>query len=175
MNLKDMTVEELEARMAAIKADLDKDDADLDALEADARGINEELEARKAQEAQKAEIRSQVAEGAGEVKQTLEEEERKTEMYGIETPEYRSAFINNLLGKATVEERAILADNTNYAQITELTIELYTDNKDFAAEAAVEDALTAAEIVYEKDETYIDSERMYMVTYSTEVLINGQS
>ena len=69
----------------------------------------------------------------------------------------------------------MLADNTNYAQITELVIELYTDNKDFAAEAAVESALEAAEIVYEKDETYIDSERMYMITYNTEVLINGQS
>lgn len=68
-----------------------------------------------------------------------------------------------------------LADDTNYAQITELIIELYTDNKDFAAEAAVESALEAAEIVYEKDETYIDSERMYMITYTTEVLINGQS
>ena len=68
-----------------------------------------------------------------------------------------------------------LADDSNYAQITELTIELYTDNKDFAAEAAVESALEAAEIVYEKDETYIDSERMYMITYNTEVLINGQS
>lgn len=69
----------------------------------------------------------------------------------------------------------MLADDTNYAQITELVIELYTDNKDFAAEAAVESALEAAEIVYEKDETYIDSERMYMITYTTEVLINGQS
>lgn len=68
-----------------------------------------------------------------------------------------------------------LADDTNYAQITELIIELYTGNKDFAAEAAVESALEAAEIVYEKDETYIDSERMYMITYTTEVLINGQS
>ena len=124
MNFKDMTVEELEARKAAIPAELDNDDADLDALEAEMRSINEELEARKALEAQKAEIRSQVAEGAGEVKQTLEEEERKTEMYGIETPEYRSAFINNLLGKATVEERAILADNTNYGDGISLPVAL---------------------------------------------------
>ena len=68
----------------------------------------------------------------------------------------------------------MLADDSNYAQITELTIELYTDNKDFAAEAAVESALEAAGIVYEKDEAYIDSERMYMITYNTEVLINAE-
>lgn len=67
-----------------------------------------------------------------------------------------------------------LADDSNYTQITELTIELCTDNKDFAAEAAVEDALTAAGLVYEKDESYIDSERMYMITYNTEVLINAE-
>ena len=68
-----------------------------------------------------------------------------------------------------------LADDSNYAQITELVIELYTDDKDFAAEAAVEAALEAAEIVYEKYESHIGSERMYMITYTTEVLINGQS
>ena len=67
-----------------------------------------------------------------------------------------------------------LADDSNYKQITELVIELYTDNKDFTAEAAVEAALEAAEIVYEKDEAYIDSERMYMITYTTEVLINAE-
>ena len=70
------------------------------------------------------------------------------------------------------ENNDFLADNTNYAHITELTIELYTDNKDFTAEAAVESALEAAGLVYEKDESYIDSERMYMITYTTEVLIN---
>lgn len=67
-----------------------------------------------------------------------------------------------------------LADDSNYSQITELVIELYTDNKDFTAEAAVEAALEAAEIVYEKDEAYIDSERMYMITYTTEVTINAE-
>lgn len=71
-----------------------------------------------------------------------------------------------------------LADDTNYQHITELVIELYisfSDNKDFTAEAAVESALEAAGLVYEKDESYIDSERMYMVTYTTEVLItNGE-
>ena len=68
-----------------------------------------------------------------------------------------------------------VADNSNYAPITELVIELYTDNKDFTAEGAVESALEAAEIVYDKDETYIESEKMYMVTYTTEVLITDGS
>lgn len=72
------------------------------------------------------------------------------------------------------ERNDFLADDSNYSQITELVIELYTDNKDFTAEAAVESALEAEGLVYEKDESYIDSERMYMITYTTEVLINAE-
>lgn len=65
------------------------------------------------------------------------------------------------------------ADNINYAHINALTVELYTDAKDFDLEARVEAALTAAELPYAKGETYIDSERMYMTTYNTEVLITN--
>ena len=75
MELKEMTVEQLEERMAAIPAELDNEEADLDALEAEARSIKEELEARKAEEAQKAEIRSAVAAGQGVVVETVKTEE----------------------------------------------------------------------------------------------------
>lgn len=66
-----------------------------------------------------------------------------------------------------------IADDSNYSKILELVIELYTDTKDFTAEGAVEAALEAGGLVYEKDESYIDSERMYMTTYTTEVLFDG--
>ena len=49
MELKEMTIEELEARKAEIATLVDAEDADLDALEAEARSINEELEALKKQ------------------------------------------------------------------------------------------------------------------------------
>ena len=124
MELKEMEREQLEERKAAIVAELDAPEADLDALESEMRSINEELEARKQAEAQKAEIRAAVAEGAGEVVETVKVEEREKEMYGIESAEYRSAFINNLLGKATVEERAILADNTTYGDGISLPVAL---------------------------------------------------
>ena len=45
MELKEMTIEQLEERRAAIVAELDAPEADLDALEAEARAIKEELEA----------------------------------------------------------------------------------------------------------------------------------
>lgn len=65
------------------------------------------------------------------------------------------------------------ADNINYARINALIIELYTDDKDFNAEAAVEMALAFNEIPYDKTETYIDSQKMFQITYTMEVVING--
>lgn len=67
----------------------------------------------------------------------------------------------------------LIADNYNYSKIRSLTIELYTDNKDYSAEATIEAALTNAKIPYQTTETYIDSERLYMVTYNAEILFNG--
>lgn len=67
----------------------------------------------------------------------------------------------------------LMADNSNYAKIRPLTIELYTDNKDFDLEATVEGVLAANELPFSRDETYIDTEKMYLVTYQTEVVING--
>ena len=137
MELRDMTIEELEARKAAIVTEIDSDDADLDALEEEARSINAELERRKDLEAQKNEIRAQVAEGAGETIAEVEEviEERDTKMFGIETKEYRDAFMANLVGAATAEQRAILADNTNYGDGLALPVGLDREIWDQVTEA----------------------------------------
>ena len=50
MDLKEMSIEALEERKAAIAAEVDAPEADLDALEAEARSIKEEIERRKADE-----------------------------------------------------------------------------------------------------------------------------
>lgn len=65
------------------------------------------------------------------------------------------------------------ADNSNYQRIEELVVELYTDSKDFDLEAAVEAVLTAHGLTFTRDEERLDSERMYMQTYTMEVVING--
>lgn len=128
MEFKDMTIEQLEERKAAIVAELDAPEADLDALEAEMKGINEEIEARKEAEAKKAEIRSAVASGAGTVIKSFEEtEERENKMFGIETQEYRDAFMANLVGRATEEQRAILADNSAYGDGLSLPVGLDRD------------------------------------------------
>ncbi len=65
------------------------------------------------------------------------------------------------------------ADNSNYGKISAIAVELYTDNKDVNVERQMERALGAMGLVWEKSETYIDSERMYEVLYESEVVING--
>lgn len=105
MEIKDMTIEQLEARRAEIVSEIDAPEADLDALEAESRAIKEEIENRKAAEAKKAEIRSAVASGAGTVIQKVEEpkmnvEERKNEML--------EALAEYIKGRATSEQRALL-------------------------------------------------------------------
>ena len=137
MEFKEMTVEQLEERKAAIPTELDKEDADLDALEEEVRGINEELEARKAAEDKKVEIREAVAAGAGEVEEAIEirEEVSKMEKFGIDTKEYRDAFMANLVGQATVEQRAILADNSAYGDGLSLPVGLDREIWDQVTEA----------------------------------------
>lgn len=66
------------------------------------------------------------------------------------------------------------ADDTNYQRIRPLTLELYTDNKDFSLEETVEAALNGAGLVYSRSEAYIDSERMYMVTYVADIIITEE-
>lgn len=111
MDLKEKTVEELMERRDAIVAELDAPEADLDALEEETRAIKAELEERKAEEARKAEIRAEVAAGAGEVVKVFREEETRKEnkMYGVETREYRNAWVKNIVGRdLDAEERAAL-------------------------------------------------------------------
>lgn len=107
MELKEMTMEQLEERLAAIPVELEADGADLDALEAEVRAIKAEKEARIAAEAKKNEVRAAVAAGAGTVthkfveeKNEMTVEERKNEMI--------DALAEYIKGHATPEQRAML-------------------------------------------------------------------
>lgn len=67
------------------------------------------------------------------------------------------------------------ADNTTYCNgMTKLTIELYTDNKDFDLENSLEETLIANDLPFAKTESYIGSEQMFQITYEMEVFINGE-
>ena len=110
MDLKEMTVEQLEERKSAIVGELDSEGADLDALEEEVRAIKAELEAREAEEAKKAEVREAVAMGEGEVIKTFVEEKREMEKnYAVDSVEYRDAWLKNLMGKElNAEERTAI-------------------------------------------------------------------
>lgn len=66
------------------------------------------------------------------------------------------------------------ADNANYQKIEHLIVELYTDNKDFTMEATVEGVLASSGMVWSRDESWIDTERMNMVTYEMDVVITPE-
>lgn len=67
----------------------------------------------------------------------------------------------------------LYADNSNYQEIAAIRIELYTRNKDFASERAVENQLRANDFTWTKEETFIEDEKMYLIVYESEVIIHG--
>ena len=67
----------------------------------------------------------------------------------------------------------LYADESNYQRIVTLNIELYTAEKDFEHEAAVEAVLAENNLTYYKEENYINSEKLYQIAYEMEVIING--
>ena len=67
----------------------------------------------------------------------------------------------------------VKADDINYARINHLIVELYTDNKDFTVEGTVEAVLLSYALPFSKTESYVDTEKMYQITYEMEVVING--
>lgn len=66
-----------------------------------------------------------------------------------------------------------MADNANYVTIRPLTVELYTEEKDFTLEATLEGVFRSHSLPFSRTETYIPDERMFQITYSLEVLINA--
>lgn len=115
MEFTSMTVEELEARLAQLPDEIEKDDADLDALDAEFKGITAELEARKAAAAKKAELRAAVATGAGATIAEIPKEERKT-MTNAEvraSHEYNVAYANYIKTGNDAECRALLTENVS--------------------------------------------------------------
>ena len=59
-----------------------------------------------------------------------------------------------------------LADNRVYYNSPVFVIELYTEFKSPETEKTLESALASAELIWTKDEDYLDSERCYMITYT---------
>ena len=115
MNFKELNAEELQARMAEIRTAVDAEDADLDALETEARAIKEELERRVSEEAQKAEIREKLANEELPT-ETIEKHEERKEMTNAEvrnSKEYIDAYAEYIKSGNDAECRALLTENVS--------------------------------------------------------------
>ena len=111
MELKNMTIEQLEERKIAIASELEADGADLDALEEEVRSIKTELETRANEEAKKVELRKTVAEAKAPViveKVTEEKREMKTNDEIRASKEYIDAFARYLVSENDAELRSLL-------------------------------------------------------------------
>lgn len=64
----------------------------------------------------------------------------------------------------------MMADNVNYAEISNFQVELYTNKKDLAAESKVQDKLKELGLPYTKTETWIDSEKLFQVIYEIQLI-----
>ena len=114
MEFSKMTIDELESRKAEIRSEVEVDGADLNALEAEVRSINEEMESRKAAEAKRVEIRAAVAEGDGEIIKTIESEERKMTFDEIRSSKaYINAYADYIKTEDATECRKLLSVNAD--------------------------------------------------------------
>ena len=110
MEIKDMQMADIEVRSAQITEELQKEDADIDALTAEV----EQLEARKAEIVAEAEQRKQqlaeVEQTAVEI-ETKPQEERKVEIEVRNTKEYVLAYAKYINSEDDRECRALLSEN----------------------------------------------------------------
>lgn len=108
MDLKTMTAEELVERRKAIALEVEKDDADLDALEQEVRSINAELAARKEAAAKADEVRRKVADGAGTTIEKIEERTMKDIKEFRNSKEYVDLYAEYMKSGDDTELRAAL-------------------------------------------------------------------
>lgn len=114
MNLKEMSASDLQARQAEIRTLIDTDDADLDALEAEAREIKEELEERAAAEVKKQEVRDMLAAGKAPEAEVIEKQEERKMPDNMEirnSKEYIDAYAEYLKNGDDAECRGLLTEN----------------------------------------------------------------
>lgn len=69
------------------------------------------------------------------------------------------------------ESNDMFADNKNYQKVEHLILEIYMDNKDFTLEATVESVLASYDMVWSREEEWIESERMIEVIYEMDIVM----
>lgn len=108
-----MTIQEIETRLAQIKEELDKPEANLDALQEEVRSLNEQKAQLAAQAKADAEKRRMIAEGLGKVTETHNENEQRTDEEIRNSPEYVHAYAEFIRTGDSRECRSLLTANVD--------------------------------------------------------------
>ena len=72
------------------------------------------------------------------------------------------------------ETRTESADDSNFIQIKQLNIELYTKNKNIELENIITQILSDNDIPFESSETFLNDEMMYEVLFECEIPIEEE-
>ena len=108
-----MSFEDIEARMAQIKTEMEAEGADLTALEAEVRSLNEKKEELRKAAAEAEAQRQKVADGAGKVIESRKDEESmaKTLKETLESRDYIDAYAEYIKSGNDNEVRSLLTVN----------------------------------------------------------------
>lgn len=90
--------EEIEARLAAIRSEMEDPGADLDALTEEVRNLKEELRTINENAEKRGRLRQAVAAGEGTVTRSFAQP-AADEPFGVDTEEYRTAWLKHLQGR----------------------------------------------------------------------------
>lgn len=143
MNIENMNINDIEARMGEIRTEMDAPEADIDALTEEVRKLNERKDALKAEAEKRKKLREAVASGQGSTVRAFGSEVEGSRVeYTADSPEYRRAWLKDmavrdnthLFGDLTKEERdafTFLTSNTPSlvpTQIMNRIVELVESN-----------------------------------------------
>jgi len=93
-------LKEIELRLSAIKAELETEGADISKLELEVKALHEERKGLQEQIEKRSKIIADITSGEGNpMVNFMPKEERKDETKGVESKEYRNAFLKALQGK----------------------------------------------------------------------------
>lgn len=121
------TIEEIETRLAEIKVDLEKPEADLDALQEETRNLISEREEIRKAEKEKEETRNAIANGLGDVKEKMEVKKEMTVDEIRNSKAYIDAYAEYIKSGDDRECRAIMKSE-NASSGGQLPVPVLVDN-----------------------------------------------
>jgi len=106
-----MTIEQIEARMAEIKSEMETEGADLSKLEEEVRSLNAQKEELRKAAAEAEAQRRKVADGAGKTQEEGKEGQRMTLKEVLESRKYIDAYAEYIKTGKDTEVRSLLTEN----------------------------------------------------------------